>query len=1579
MKLFLAAAFVMTLLAALPLHAETLLYCPFDNSLTAELASGTASPIGAEAAVQTLFVQLTKGGQGVKVPGQAAGEALDLASARGRKSSLSFESAGNINTQAGTMQCWVKLMFDLEPMRGKDRSRSFMWLKTRGGTWQSIGIGYRDFYYEGRAVGPHIFFGINDGTSRYMLANVGKLGWKKDEWHHVMAVWDAKTMRLFLDGVQRKMKVFPEEAPYKPTPAAGPIVVGKGGPEFPMLIDELRIDDEPLVAENVNKVNTWELPIAVGGGAGQEEYRPVVPCAKVGAAPQIDGRLSDTCWREAVRISGLTAFGSTRRLRFVDVQTSVSACHDGEALYLAFVCLEPYMELVEPPNRKHDGPVWRDDGIEIYLCSDPKNPKLFYQFIISAVGSKYDGKGPDDKWNGAWKAAATRSTDRYFIEVAVPWATLGRPSPETGTSFPMNFGRNRYVPGGELSSLATVAAGYSATSFFGTMHFLDRPDGLGSEAELNGRFTEMASSSLREALEGVALELKAARSFAPRPGSEDEKKLVSLERKMKTWRSKSEGKLGLDDCMKAGLQIPVLREETRGLSQEIMARASLQAIRSPGPNVVILGKRYRFIVSKANGVVLGIASANREILSRQATDEYEFEPREGKKIVAGEQFDSLVEGTASEEGGTVFAASYTNPRIPGVRISKRYEMISDRIVAKRVEFRKSEGLDYKVSGVTRLVMDGSFRRGGLYARLPCAIAYPKETILTGADAIRPGQPDAPLRTAWIATNGTGLVLFTNRGKTLGLAQYQSRINDRLVFPPAGFKMSYMTPRGWTLSWFANVLKGDAPASCETRYHVFDGDRMRFHTEYIETSGLRDAWNEWSPHPKANRIQGLQGTPWGLNGTPEKWAERWDRTVAYKTDLLKRLARPGDLVLSLTNLTWRFGALPVSDESIISVNAPLTENYPASKYAGRTRSLANSPMLLGMYLFPWEIVKPAGIHEQHPDWILHNRRVRPAASGLSGEGGSSSGFPGLMLDFSADGMIEWHVGHLIKMAEYMGYRVIYTDGAIPSPVVNWKTMNLMCQSDGLRFSKRLWRESRERDIIYFSNIGWTASPYRDVGFMESVRWTLWEDWRLHADAMAVARLYAPPRYIPVMLYWRDNADYVPFANTIVLLGLRPQQPPSQERGAPYVQIGHEMYGYGLTDVGLRPCYWMQKTDVEAYSLKREDGAGVLVTFLNHAAEPGDVRLSFDAEKATLRTDAPIYAWYMDAKAASAVDPGGKGAMVKDSGGGENHGKMYGGVSKPGKIGNALEFNGQGDHIDLGDNVSFDIRDAVTLEAWMNVSPKAGRSNEPGIIGKSIQAYQLTYYYEHDAVYFYCTGKNFSVKMDTGTWHHVAATYDGKKMKIYIDGEQKAAVSHTGRIATGDVNFKIGKRGAGAYFRGMLDEVRVYDRALSADEVRKHYHLRGTLAHEKGLVAHYSFDGTTLRKSPPVDGLFTIRDMRHHTRSANGRIEISIPNVEPNVAKQLYVSNVPAFVEGIAGMPTQVKAADVLGTSIRRTSPRTLTVTCERPSTILLAWPLGEPAPAVHADGKKISPQQCQVGDTPALCVDLPLGKHVVELR
>ena len=38
-------------------------------------------------------------------------------------------------------------------------------------------------------------------------------------------------------------------------------------------------------------------------------------------------------------------------------------------------------------------------------------------------------------------------------------------------------------------------------------------------------------------------------------------------------------KLGLDDCMKVGLQIPVLREEARGLSQEIMARASLRAIR----------------------------------------------------------------------------------------------------------------------------------------------------------------------------------------------------------------------------------------------------------------------------------------------------------------------------------------------------------------------------------------------------------------------------------------------------------------------------------------------------------------------------------------------------------------------------------------------------------------------------------------------------------------------------------------------------------------------------------------------------------------------------------------------------------------------------------------------------------------------------------------------------------------------------------------------------------------------------------------------------------------------------------------
>ena len=72
----------------------------------------------------------------------------------------------------------------------------------------------------------------------------------------------------------------------------------------------------------------------------------------------------------------------------------------------------------------------------------------------------------------------------------------------------------------------------------------------------------------------------------------------------------------------------------------------------------------------------------------------------------------------------------------------------------------------------------------------------------------------------------------------------------------------------------------------------------------------------------------------------------------------------------------------------------------------------------------------------------------------------------------------------------------------------------------------------------------------------------------------------------------------------------------------------------------------------------------------------------------------------------------------------------------------------------------------------------------------------------------------------TWHHVAATYDGRQMRLFVDGREDAASPKLieGPIDASASPLGIGSNGSGHLFCGIIDRVRLYDRALSADEVR-----------------------------------------------------------------------------------------------------------------------------------------------------------------
>jgi hypothetical protein len=79
------------------------------------------------------------------------------------------------------------------------------------------------------------------------------------------------------------------------------------------------------------------------------------------------------------------------------------------------------------------------------------------------------------------------------------------------------------------------------------------------------------------------------------------------------------------------------------------------------------------------------------------------------------------------------------------------------------------------------------------------------------------------------------------------------------------------------------------------------------------------------------------------------------------------------------------------------------------------------------------------------------------------------------------------------------------------------------------------------------------------------------------------------------------------------------------------------------------------------------------------------------------------------------------------------------------------------------------------------------------------------------------------MPTGRWVHIAGTFDGTTMRIYVDGEEHGTMNRPGPIKGNDFHLCLGdfEYKHASYFHGLIDEVKLYNRALSPDEVRAHY--------------------------------------------------------------------------------------------------------------------------------------------------------------
>ncbi len=189
--------------------------------------------------------------------------------------------------------------------------------------------------------------------------------------------------------------------------------------------------------------------------------------------------------------------------------------------------------------------------------------------------------------------------------------------------------------------------------------------------------------------------------------------------------------------------------------------------------------------------------------------------------------------------------------------------------------------------------------------------------------------------------------------------------------------------------------------------------------------------------------------------------------------------------------------------------------------------------------------------------------------------------------------------------------------------------------------------------------------------------------------------------------------------------------------------------------------------------------------------------------------------------------GDGTALYDRSGLDNHGTLHGPQSVLRGKGYALRFDGVDDYVDCGNSRSLDLRGPLTLSAW--VYPQTASAGEPGIVGKWFDSYALTLY--RGGCWFYISdgGNNVKTPLETGRWHHVVGTFDGQRLRLYVNGvlaaigKSKTTSTRPGRsFSMGRILPDPAATSAGrGYFDGMLDEVKVYNRAISHREVVAEY--------------------------------------------------------------------------------------------------------------------------------------------------------------
>jgi hypothetical protein len=187
--------------------------------------------------------------------------------------------------------------------------------------------------------------------------------------------------------------------------------------------------------------------------------------------------------------------------------------------------------------------------------------------------------------------------------------------------------------------------------------------------------------------------------------------------------------------------------------------------------------------------------------------------------------------------------------------------------------------------------------------------------------------------------------------------------------------------------------------------------------------------------------------------------------------------------------------------------------------------------------------------------------------------------------------------------------------------------------------------------------------------------------------------------------------------------------------------------------------------------------------------------------------------------------GAGTSVGDASGNAHTGTVTGATwTTAGRFGNALSFDGTNDWVTVADAADLDLTTGMTLEAWVYPTALSGWRT---VVLKETTGGLAYALYAHDnaprpATTVNTGGADLSAiggaALPLNTWTHLAATYNGTTLRLYVNGAEVGSLAVSGSLLASASPLRFGGNAVwGEYFAGRIDEVRIYNRALSATEI------------------------------------------------------------------------------------------------------------------------------------------------------------------